>query len=187
MMPFEVTEDETLESIKLIEFGYFQDERGWFSEFFKSSEFENSGLPVTFRQVNRSQSKSPGTIRGLHLQLSPMEQGKLVCCTKGAIFDVAVDVSKDSPTFGMWTSYVLDDTNQRALWIPGRFAHGFQTLTEDCEMLYFHTNEYVPEAEGALNANDPALDINWPLDIQEISDRDQNHPIVAEGFEGVQL
>ncbi len=182
MMPFEVTEDETLESIKLIEFGYFQDERGWFSEFFKSSEFENSGLPVTFRQVNRSQSKSPGTIRGLHLQLSPMEQGKLVCCTKGAIFDVAVDVSKDSPTFGMWTSYVLDDTNQRALWIPGRFAHGFQTMKENTEVLYLTTNEYAPEFERNISWEDPEIGIKWPIDNPLLSPRDSEAPTLSEAF-----
>ena len=163
------------------------DRRGYLERLFCQETLNPILHRKTIRQINHTFTKKKGTVRGLHFQYMPYTETKIVSCLKGKIWDVAVDLRKGSPTFMQYHSVTLSEDNFKSFIVPDGFAHGFQTLTEDCEMLYFHTNEYVPEAEGALNANDPALDINWPLDIQEMSDRDQNHPIVAEGFEGVQL
>jgi dTDP-4-dehydrorhamnose 3,5-epimerase len=179
-MPFKVVEDKVLGSVKVVEFSYFEDDRGWFSEFFKSSDFDRNGLPKSFNQINRSFSKNIGTIRGLHLQLPPMEQGKFVCCTKGSIFDVAVDVRRGSQTYGMWTGYELNDSNGRALWVPGGFAHGFQTLREDTEVLYLVTNEYAPECERNISWKDSDIGINWPINEPFLSSRDSLAPPLSE-------
>ena len=163
------------------------DSRGYLERLFCQETLNTILHRKTIRQINHTFTKKKGTVRGLHFQYMPYTETKIVSCLKGKIWDVAVDLRKGSPTFMQHHSVILSEDNFKSFIVPDGFAHGFQTLTEDCEMLYFHTNDYVPEAEGALNAKDPALDINWPLDIQEMSDRDQNHPIVAEGFEGVQL
>ena len=123
----------------------------------------------------------------MHFQYPPHAETKFVSCIRGEVFDLAIDLRKGSSTYLHYHAEILTEENHKTLVIPEGFAHGFQTLTPNCEMLYLHTREYAPEAEGALNAADPALNIQWPLDIQEMSERDQIHPMVAEGFEGIQL
>ncbi|MGY3861132.1 dTDP-4-dehydrorhamnose 3,5-epimerase [Aeromonas lacus] len=141
----------------------FGDERGFFFESFNHKLFEEAvGYPVTFVQDNHSKS-SKGVLRGLHYQLPPHAQGKLVRCVAGEVFDVAVDIRKSSPTFGQWVGVHLSGENKRQLWIPEGFAHGFVTLTDTAEFLYKATNYYAPQSEGCLAWNDCELNIAWPI------------------------
>lgn len=151
----------------------FGDERGFFFESFNHKQFEEAvGYPVTFVQDNHSKS-SKGVLRGLHYQLSPHAQGKLVRCIAGEVFDVAVDIRKSSPTFGLWVGVHLSDENKRQLWIPEGFAHGFVTLSETAEFLYKTTNYYAPQSEGCLKWNDTQINIAWPLNDVLLSGKDQ--------------
>ncbi|MGE6233943.1 dTDP-4-dehydrorhamnose 3,5-epimerase [Aeromonas media] len=146
----------------------FGDERGFFFESFNHKQFEEAvGSPVTFVQDNHSKS-SRGVLRGLHYQLPPHVQGKLVRCVAGEVFDVAVDIRKSSPTFGLWVGVHLSAENKRQLWIPEGFAHGFVTLSETADFLYKTTEYYHRESEGAIMWNDPILNIQWPLSQTEM-------------------
>lgn len=141
----------------------FGDDRGFFFESFNQRVFEEAvGRVVEFVQDNHSRS-SQGVLRGLHYQLAPYAQGKLVRCVVGEVFDVAVDIRKDSPTFGQWVGVNLSAQNKKQLWIPEGFAHGFYTLTEEAEFLYKTTEYYVPESERSLMWNDPDIEIIWPM------------------------
>ncbi|MDD9224724.1 dTDP-4-dehydrorhamnose 3,5-epimerase [Aeromonas hydrophila] len=142
----------------------FGDERGFFFESFNHKLFEEAvGYPVSFVQDNHSKS-SKGVLRGLHYQLPPHAQGKLVRCVAGEVFDVAVDIRKSSPTFGQWVGVHLSGENKRQLWIPEGFAHGFITLTEIAEFLYKTTNYYAPQSESSICWDDPQVGIEWPLE-----------------------
>ena len=155
----------------------FGDERGFFLESFNQKLFEEAtGLKREFVQDNHSKS-SKGVLRGLHYQLPPMAQGKLVRVVQGEVFDVAVDIRKSSPTFGQWIGVLLSAENKRQLWIPEGFAHGFLTLSETAEFLYKTTNYYSPKDEGAIVWNDPDLGISWP-EVGEVlvSGKDQIAP-----------
>lgn len=146
----------------------FGDERGFFFESFNHKLFEEAvGYPVTFVQDNHSKS-SKGVLRGLHYQLPPHAQGKLVRCVAGEVFDVAVDIRKSSPTFGQWVGVHLSGENKRQLWIPEGFAHGFITLSDTAEFLYKTTNYYAPQNEGAIRWDDPQVGIGWPI-LGEVS------------------
>lgn len=152
----------------------FGDERGFFFESFNHKLFEEAvGYPVSFVQDNHSKS-SKGVLRGLHYQLSPHAQGKLVRCVAGEVFDVAVDIRKSSTTFGHWVGVHLSGENKRQLWIPEGFAHGFVTLSETAEFLYKTTNYYHPESDRSLFWKDPDLSIDWPLDEPILSKKDEN-------------
>lgn len=137
-------------------------------------------------QINRTLTRRAGVLRGLHFQRPPHAETKVVTCLRGAVLDVAVDLRRGSATFGAWHGRVLDETNGESLVIPEGFAHGFQTLAQDTELLYFHTAAYAPQAEGGLDACDPALGIAWPLPVAERSERDMGLPRIA-GFEGIAL
>lgn len=155
----------------------FGDERGFFLESFNQKIFEEAtGLKREFVQDNHSKS-SKGVLRGLHYQLPPMAQSKLVRVVQGEVFDVAVDIRKSSPTFGQWVGVLLSAENKRQLWIPEGFAHGFLTLSETAEFLYKTTNYYSPKDEGAIVWNDPDLGISWP-EVGEVlvSGKDQIAP-----------
>ncbi|HFL4410096.1 TPA: dTDP-4-dehydrorhamnose 3,5-epimerase [Escherichia coli] len=155
----------------------FGDERGFFMESFNQKVFEEAvGRKVEFVQDNHSKS-SKGVLRGLHYQLEPYAQGKLIRCVVGEVFDVAVDIRKSSPTFGKWVGVNLSAENKRQLWIPEGFAHGFLVLSETAEFLYKTTNYYHPEAEGSLLWNDDDININWPSSFDIIlSKKDENAP-----------
>jgi len=140
-------------------------------------------MPIS--QVNQTVTKSRGTVRGLHYQRKPFAEIKLISCLKGKVWDVAVDLRKDSPTFLQWHSEELSSENHRALLIPEGFAHGFQTMSDDCELLYMHTAQYTREAEAGIRPNDPRLQISWPLEIYEISKRDTSHPLLNKKFKGI--
>ncbi len=171
----------------VIERSPFCDHRGAFSRIFCTDELAEILGNRQILQINHSLTKARGVVRGMHFQCPPHGEMKFVTCLRGEVFDVAVDIRQDSSTFLKWHVELLSPDNNKTLVIPEGFAHGFQTLTKDCEMLYLHTCAYKPEAEGRLNPGDPALGIEWPLDITEISDRDRNHSFLQSGFAGVCL
>ena len=121
----------------------------------------------------------------MHFQYAPYSETKIVTCLRGEILDVAIDIRKDSPTFMQHHTEVLNSENQSSLYIPEGFAHGFQALTEDCQLIYLHSSFYSSNSEGALNALDPTLAIDWPLQVSEISERDSNHAFIDNHFEGI--
>jgi dTDP-4-dehydrorhamnose 3,5-epimerase len=159
----------------------FGDERGYFSELFKADWFRETVADVSFVQDNESLSKQMGTIRGLHFQLDPFAQGKLVRCTQGALLDVAVDIRNGSPTFGHWVSLELSAENGEQLWIPAGFAHGFMTLAPDTVINYKVTARYSAEHDRGLKWNDPAIGILWPeMDGFLLSEKDTRQPLLSE-------
>jgi dTDP-4-dehydrorhamnose 3,5-epimerase len=161
------------------------DERGWFARFYCKNEFNQIGHTKEWVQLNHSVSYEKGTLRGMHFQLPPFREIKMVRCIAGAIFDVIVDIRKDSPTFQQWIGVELSAANKKMLYIPEGFAHGFQTLSDNCELIYHHSEYYTPGAEGGLRYDDPALKIEWPLPVAVISARDEGHPYVNEQFKGI--
>jgi dTDP-4-dehydrorhamnose 3,5-epimerase len=138
------------------------DERGYFSEIFRDDWFRSNVADVAFAQENQSLSEAPGTLRGLHFQTAPFAQGKLVRCLAGALFDVAVDIRKGSPSFGQWTAAELSADNCHQLWVPAGFAHGFCTLTPNAVICYKVTAVYSPECDKGMAWNDAAVGIDWP-------------------------
>lgn len=150
-----------LPGVLLIEPRVFGDERGFFMETWNQESFANAGLDITFVQDNHSRS-SRGVLRGLHYQLK-QTQGKLVRVAAGAVFDVAVDLRRSSPTFGNWVGYELSAANKRMLWVPAGFGHGFLTLEDGTDFLYKCTNFYAPQHERAVAWDDPEIGIGWPL------------------------
>jgi len=166
--------------VLLIEPQVFGDARGFFLESFNQRRWEEmTGLRTVFVQDNHSRSVR-GVLRGLHYQLPPAEQGKLVRCVTGRIFDVAVDIRRDSPTFGRWVGRYLSADNFRQLWVPPGFAHGFLVVSERAEVLYKTTAYYAPEHDRSIRWDDPDLAIDWPLEgVPKLSDKDRNAPLLA--------
>lgn len=181
-MPFKFIEFE-IPGLILIEPVVFTDGRGFFLESYKYSDFFEAGIREQFVQDNHSMSVK-GVLRGLHFQKEPSSQGKLIRCIRGEIFDVAVDIRPDSPTFGRWVSIILSEDNKKMLYIPPGFAHGFQVLSDVAEVLYKATKEYSPDLEGGIVWNDPTLAIPWPIQEPVLSERDRNWPSL-KGFLGV--
>ena len=161
------------------------DQRGYLERLYCSDFFDQFTNKQNIKQINHTLTQKKGTLRGMHFQYPPYSEIKIVSCIQGSVFDVAIDLRKNSPTFLQWYGEILEAGNYTSLLIPEGFAHGFQTLTKNCEMLYFHTKSYMPSAEGAINALDPMIAITWPLDITEISDRDSNHVFLDSRFEGI--
>ena len=166
----------------------FGDERGFFFESWNQQAFNAAAGDTAFVQDNHSRS-SRGVLRGLHYQLPPHPQGKLVRCVLGEIFDVAVDIRRSSPTFGQWVGAVLSADNKQQLWVPAGFAHGFLTLSEQAEVLYKTTDFWSRECERAIRWDDPALAIAWPLEAlagaePKLSEKDAVAPLLAELAEG---
>lgn len=157
-------EETALSGVLLIMPGRFGDHRGFFSESYSRKSMAEAGVVIDFCQDNHSLSAQVGTIRGLHFQAPPHAQDKLVRCGKGALYDVAVDIRRGSPTYGRWVGYELSFENGRQLLVPSGFAHGFVTLQPDTEIIYKCSDYYAPETEGALIWNDPDIGITWPLD-----------------------
>ena len=164
--------------VVLVETRTFADKRGSFSETWNRRAFRDAGIEAEFVQDNHAKSASAGTVRGLHFQAPPHAQGKLVRVIKGAIFDVAVDIRKGSPTYGRSVSATLTAENCRQLWVPTGFAHGYAALEDDTEVLYKVTDFYAPECEGGILWNDPDLAIGWPLEAASalLSDKDLKLP-----------
>jgi len=158
------------------------DDRGYFSEVFRSDKFEKEVGPVSFVQDNQSLSVKLGTIRGLHFQCNPIAQAKLVRCLTGRLFDVAIDLRTKSPTFGQWTSIVLSPEDNNQLWLPVGFGHGFCTLEPNTTISYRVTNYYSPEHDKGVAWNDPDIGIDWPAlaDPETLSPKDRNLPFLSE-------
>lgn len=163
------------------------DERGFFSRLFCAEELAAAGFERPVAQINHTFTRRAGAVRGLHFQHPPHAEDKFVSCLRGEIFDAAVDLRRNSPTFLTWHGVTLSESNSRSLFIPRGFAHGFQTLTDDCELIYLHTESYAAGAEGGLSPLDPALSIQWPLPITELSARDSAHPNLSPEFSGVAI
>jgi len=160
----------------------FRDDRGFFSETFSERALAAAGIPGPFVQDNHSLSRASGVVRGLHFQVPPRAQGKLVRVTRGAILDVAVDIRHGSPTFGRHVTSVLSAENWAQLWVPVGFAHGFCTLEPDTEVQYKVTDYYAPECDRSVRWNDPALAIAWPVapEAAVLSEKDRKAPLLAE-------
>jgi dTDP-4-dehydrorhamnose 3,5-epimerase len=156
------------------------DHRGFFARTFCREEFLEAGLEPLVEQCNLSYNDRRGTLRGMHLQVAPHPETKLVRCTRGAIVDVIVDMRPDSPSRLQHIAVVLSAENRRALYVPPYFAHGYQTLTDDTEVLYQVGGRYTPEAERGLRHDDPALGIRWPVEVTTISDKDASWPLLDE-------
>lgn len=176
-----------LENAYLIDLDKREDDRGFFSRYFCKNEFELHGLSTNWVQINNSFSKNVGTLRGLHFQYPPHQEDKLVRCLKGAIWDVIVDIRKDSLTFRKWFCAELNSKNRTMMYIPKGFAHGFQVLKPNSEILYFHSAFYSKEFEGGLRFDDPLLGIKWPIEVTYLSLRDQSHPFLSPTFKGIEL
>lgn len=176
-----------LESLKLIERRPVGDHRGYLERIYCAEELDPLLDGKSIVQINRTLTSRRGSIRGMHFQYPPHAETKIVTCLRGEVFDVAVDIRQGSPTFLHWHAAILSDANHRTFFIPEGFAHGFQTLAEDCELLYLHTAAWSPSAEGGLNPRDPALNITWPEAIADISARDTAHPLVTRQLTGVAL
>ena len=161
------------------------DNRGFFSRFFCAEEFKEIGLEQPITQMNHTLTRQKESIRGMHFHYLPHTETKIVACTQGKILDVAVDIRKGSSTFLQWHAGILSAENKSSLFIPSGFAHGFQALSDNCELIYLHTGFYTPDMEGALNGMDPMLAIDWPIEVTESSARDRNHPMLDSQFEGV--
>ena len=162
-----------------------EDARGFLSRLYCQEELAEIGFTEPVVQINQTVTRAPGMVRGLHFQRPPHAEDKLVSCLRGEVYDVAVDLRAGSPTLRQWHAERLSAENGLSLFIPKGFAHGFQALTDDCELLYLHTASYAPEAEGAVNALDPALAIDWPLPVTEMSPRDRGHPLLDDDFAGI--
>lgn len=177
-MPFQFSRL-SIPEIVLVEAKIIPDDRGFFQEVFQASQFEAYGLPACFVQDNHSRSQR-GTLRGLHYQLVPQAQGKLVMALSGQIFDAAVDIRRNSPTYGQWVGRELSDRNGRMLYVPPGFAHGFCVLSQEADVLYKVTAEYAPELERGVIWNDPAIGIQWPISRPTLSVKDAQLPLLQD-------
>ena len=172
------------EGLFIIEPNIFEDNRGSFSRIFCENEL-SSVLDFNIKQINHSVTSKRGTIRGLHFQYEPNSEIKMIKCVKGSVFDVVVDIRRNSETFLKVFSIELSEFNNKIIFIPKGFAHGFQALEDNTELIYLHSSLYKPSNEGALNPVDRILDITWPEDISNISEKDRNHPFITDKFKGI--
>jgi dTDP-4-dehydrorhamnose 3,5-epimerase len=175
-----------LAGLQVIHRSQIGDHRGFLSRVFCSSELVAAGWRKPVAQINHTLTQRKSTVRGMHFQRGAHAEMKLVSCLRGAIWDVAVDLRAGSPTFLRWHAEELSADNRRALLIPEGFAHGFQALTDDCELLYVHSAAYAPDAEVGLHPQDPRLAIAWPLPIGQLSPRDASHPMLND-YKGERL
>jgi dTDP-4-dehydrorhamnose 3,5-epimerase len=171
--------DTALAGARLVELEPIEDERGFFARSFCRREFEQAGLEPCIVQCNVSFNRRRGTLRGMHFQRAPHAEAKLVRCTRGAVYDVIVDLRPDSPAFRRWLGVELSAENRRALYVPRGFGHGFQSLQDDCEVLYQMSDFYAPQAAGGVRWNDPAFAIRWPIEPPIVSARDAAYPDFA--------
>jgi len=179
-----------LAGLRVIERSVREDARGFFSRLFCTDEFKALGLQehaTSIAQINHSHTRRRGAVRGMHFQRPPHAEAKVVTCLRGEVFDVAVDLRRHSPTYLHWHAEVLSAANHRSLAIPRGFAHGFQALTDDCELVYLHSQPYVPAADDGLSPSDPALAVAWPLPFTDLSARDAGFAPISASFAGLTL
>jgi len=169
-----------LGGVHTIELEPIGDERGFFSRFWCCKELEAQGLFFEIAQINTSYNANAGTVRGFHYQRDPHAEAKIVACTSGRVFDVAVDVRPDSPTYLNWFGAELSAENNRLLYIPAGFAHGYQALEDDSRMLYLISEFYAPDFESGLRYDDPAIGVAWPHEITSVSDKDSKWALTAD-------
>ena len=170
-----------------IEYSPVGDARGRFTRLFCEQELTPARADLHFTQVNWSQTQGCGTVRGLHYQTPPAVEAKLIRCLRGRVFDVAVDLRANSPTLLQWHAVELSDSNDRALFIPEGFAHGFQALSDEAHLLYMHTAPWTLACESGLRHDDPRLAIAWPLPVAQCSERDRSHPLLDATFAGMRV
>lgn len=182
-----IIEDTSIEGLQIIQRQPIGDDRGYLERLFCTDELGAFIGNRSIVQINHTMTSKAGTVRGMHYQQPPHAEMKLVSCLRGEVFDVIVDLREGSPTFLHWHGEVLSENNYRTFCIPEGFAHGFQALAENCELIYLHTAAYAPDAEAALNALDPLLAIDWPLSIKELSPRDQQHAMLNSDFSGISV
>ena len=178
--------DTELQGAYIITPNKYEDERGSFSRVVCQEEMSLINQE-NFIQVNHSITTKKGTVRGMHFQYPPNAEVKMVKCIKGSILDVIIDIRENSSSFLKSHTEILSAENMKMIYIPRGFAHGFQTLEDDTELLYFHSSIYTPSNEGALNVRDPLLNLKWPLDIINLSKRDNEHPFIGVDFKGVKI
>lgn len=179
--------DRPLRDLKIIERKPIGDHRGYIERLFCAADMRLLTSGKCIAQINRTLTARCGTVRGLHFQYPPYAEIKFVSCIRGKVFDVAVDLRQGSSTFLQWHAEILSVDNNLTLVIPEGFAHGFQTMQDDCEMFYLHTSPYQPSHEGGLNAKDPRLDICWPHEISEWSERDASRAFLIADFVGLSI
>lgn len=176
-----------LEGVYVIEPKPIRDDRGYFERYFCTQDFAEIGLQKPIVQINHSYTKGVGSIRGLHYQTPPYCETKIVRCLKGSIYDVAVDIREDSPTFLQYFGIGLSEENGKYLYIPEGFAHAFQILAEEAEVLYLVTNSFNPASDSVINALDSKIAINWKLPVGNMSEKDRNAPFVSQDFQGIKI
>jgi dTDP-4-dehydrorhamnose 3,5-epimerase len=174
-----------LKGCYIIEVEPLGDSRGWFARTYCKKEFEQIGHEKEWVQLNHSFTSQKGTTRGMHYQLPPHSEIKMVRCIAGAVYDVVIDIRRGSPTFLQWFGAEISAINKKMMYIPEGFAHGFQALTDNCELIYHHSEFYTSGAEGGIQYNEPAIGIVWPLPLTEISARDSSHPLLDTTFKGI--
>jgi dTDP-4-dehydrorhamnose 3,5-epimerase len=179
--------DTPIRGVKLVERQQLGDARGFLSRLFCARELAQADWHAPVAQINQTLTHQRGTLRGLHYQNAPDAEMKLVSCIRGAVWDVAVDLRAGSPTFLQWHAQQLSAENRLALLIPPGCAHGFQTLSDDAEVLYCHSKEYAPRSDAGLHPLDARLAISWPFPVAMMSGRDTQHPSVDARFQGVQV
>ncbi len=172
-----------LAGLLLVQRQPLRDERGFLARLFCADEMAAAGWPGPVAQINHTHTARRGCVRGMHFQRAPHAEAKLVSCLRGAVFDVALDLRRDSPSFLQWHGTILSADNACALLIPEGFAHGFQALSDEVELLYCHSKPYHPEAESGLHALDERLAIAWPLTVSELSPRDRTHARIGADLE----
>ncbi len=173
-----------LDGLCVIETTPVGDQRGRFTRLFCEQDFAPIRPSLHFTQINLSETTSKGTIRGMHYQMSTAAESKLIRCLHGRVFDVAVDLRRNSPTFLRWHAIELSEINHCEVFIPSGFAHGFQALTDDVQLLYLHTTAWAPDREAGVRYNDPRLAIRWPQPVTLVSDRDLGYPLLDDSFAG---
>jgi dTDP-4-dehydrorhamnose 3,5-epimerase len=178
-------EETSLKGSFVIKIDCNEDNRGWFARTYCKNEFTQIGFSGEWVQLNHSYTKKKGTIRGMHFQKFPFMEIKLVRCIAGRVMDVIIDLREDSLTFLQYCRVELSAQNKKMIYIPHGFAHGFQCLTGDCELIYHHSEYYQPGFEDGIRYNDPMLNINWETGINDISERDLNHPLLDSNFKGL--
>ncbi|MHA1724319.1 MAG: dTDP-4-dehydrorhamnose 3,5-epimerase [Promethearchaeota archaeon] len=181
-MRFKETE---VKGLFLIEVEPFEDHRGKFYRVYCKNELRSIDYNKDFIQINQSLTKKRGTIRGMHFQYPPKAETKIIKCLKGSIFDVAIDLRNKSSTFLHWHSEILSADNMKMFFIPEGFAHGFQALEDNSELLYFHTEIYSPDYESGIRYDDPMIGIKWPLEVFDVSERDKRFELLDNNFKGL--
>ena len=174
-----------LEGLKLITRRRLGDSRGFFSRIFCAEELAMAGWCKPIAQINQTVTPKSGTVRGMHFQHPPYSEMKLVTCLRGKVYDVAVDLRQGSPTFLSWHGEILSADNNKAMLIPEGFAHGFQALTDEVELLYCHSASYAAKFEGGVHPADPKFGIAWPMQIAMLSERDSSHALLTDFFSGI--